>query len=284
MKIVCTVNSNRLIVGLASALSTIEGMNVVYWSPQVKNAIDMCDEIQPDMILCETSEVDPTLRMALESYPQIQVVLFGIAAGNIKPAIVCFSNNIPKAHMNMIVQDKFKAIQIQNAANVAQFYRGEHNPAYASDVLYISDEQLIAESFGVLLDIGRKHRLRVIGPSRINIPQYVGGGSLGAVCSTIRSARVGLDFTGNFMYDFAINKVPCLSPIQSDVSIMLTSGLDISKYLYEDKLRKKLAKQAYDITANGHTFYHRIDELFSELGQPEVGQKALAKLESILNV
>lgn len=284
MKIVCTVNSNRLIVGLASALSSIDGMNVVYWHPRVKNAIDMCDELQPDMILCETSEVDPALRMALDSYPQIQVVLFGIAAGNIKPSIVCFPSHIPKAHMKAIVQDKFQAIQIQNAANVAQFYRGEYNPAYASDALYISDEQLIAEAFGMLLDIGQKHRLRVIGPSRLNIPQYVGGGSLNAVCSTIRSARVGLDFTGNFVHDFAINKIPCLSPIQSDVSIMLTPGLDISKYLFEEKLRKKLVKQAYEITASGHTFYHRIDELFTELGQPEVGQKALAKLESILNV
>ncbi len=284
MKIVCTVNSNRLIVGLASALATIEGMNVIYWHPQVKNAIDMCDEIQPDMILCETAEVDPSLRIALDLYPQIQVVLFGIANGNINPAIVCFSNHIPREHMNVIVQGKFKAIQIQNAANVAQFYRGEPNHIYASDVLYISDEQLIPQTFGMLLDIGKKHKLRVIGPSRLGIPQYVGGGSLNAVCSTIRSARIGLDLTGNFTYDFAINKVPCVSPIKSDAAILLTPDVDITKYIKEDKLRKKLIRQAYEVTAGGHTFYHRVDELFKELGQPEVGQKALAKLESILNV
>jgi len=284
MKIVCTVNSNRLIVGLASALSTIEGLSVIYWNPHIKNAIDMCDEIHPDMILCETAEVDPGLRIALESYPDIRVVLFGIATGNIKPAIVCFSNNIPKQHMRTIVQDKFPAIQLQNAANVAQFYKGEYNALYSSDALYISDEPLISATFQILMNIGKQHRLRIIGPSRIAVPQYVGGGSLNAVCSTIRSTKVGLDFTGNFVYDFAINKIPCLSPIESEASILLTPDLDITKYIKEDKLRKKLIKQAYEITANGHTFYHRIDELFKELGQPEVGQKALAKLESILNV
>jgi hypothetical protein len=125
----------------------------------------------------------------------------------------------------------------------------------------------------------------VIGPARLPIPYFVGNAPLDVICDNIKSTKLGLDFMDKHIYDYAINKIFCMSFDSSTVVPQLTPenfGDEIRKYMASDKLRNKHIKEAFDLVVNGHTYYHRVKTVFDMLGHEEIGKAALSKLEKVL--
>jgi len=277
MRIVVVPNSNPSIVGIASALATIEGVQIAAWEPSNKPAMDMFDELQPELLVCESKTVNQEIQHVLREHPDTKTILFGVSTANINPAIVCFPNIMTEAQVKMVARDKFPVTQIQFAANVAQLYKGDADPNYKSDLLLISDEVLGEDKLQILSEYIDKYRVRVIGPARIPVPQYVGLGNIRDMVACIKSTKIGLDLTGKYAYDFAMNKIPCLSP-NKEISIDT-----IEPYLENTKKRRKHINEAYQATVSANTYYHRVHQLFSAINMNEIADKSLETLERIIN-
>lgn len=284
MKIVCTVNANESIVGVASTLSAMGDIAQTYsWNQATNSSLDMIDELHPDIIMCESREIDAGLVMGLTENPSIKLVCFGMSVpASVTPALICFPNELKPEHIKLINRKQYPAIQIAPAANIARFYNGVYNKQCESDIFYLSDipAQTIYPKIGVLSSVIDSARLRILGPVKLPLSQYCGNASLETLCNAMKSTKVALDVNGTHMYDYAINKVCCCSTVESS---FLPKMEDILKYVTEEKLRKKAIKNAYEHVSSNHTYFHRLRDIFTLIGHEEMAISTMSKLSQVLH-
>lgn len=281
MKIVVVQKNNDIIEGLAGAFATINEQ-VIVWSPLQRSALDMFDELKPDIFICEGIDIDEGIRIGLNDYQHTKLVLFGMSAPNdVNPSLMCFPSQLNKEQASLLNTKGLPAVQLGVAANLAKFCRGKYVPSYASDLLYISDIQWMGTAIPSVIERLIQYRLKIVGPHRMPYPEYVGTCSLPTLCDIMKSTTIGFDFTNKHIYDYAINKVFCISTEHSEFCPQLQSIDEIGKYIGAEKLRKKHIKEAYKYVKD-HTYFHRAAEVCKMLELPEISERLITVVKSIL--
>lgn len=286
MKIVIGAGQNENVAGVAGSLASI-GEQVIIWDKARKPAIDMFDEIHPDVLIVESKDVDKALLIGLDDNRQTKVALFGMfAPAGVNPTVMCFPSELSKVQVDMLTKaQKTPWLQMQPAANVAQFYNGKYTPDYDTDFLFISDIEynLVGATLGVLSELTDKYKTRIIGPNRLPFAEYCGHTTLAGICNAIKSTKIGVDFYGKHLYDYAINRVCCISSLKNDIVPVIDPSLDLKELVESKKLRDKYVRQAYNVVREKHTYFHRTNELFAMLGHEEIGKLCMAKLDEVVH-
>ncbi len=280
MRIVTTLNENEHIVGITSALEA-GGYNPIYWDKSRKPAFDMFDEIRPDILICESKEIDKATEIAINEY-KTKVVLFGMYFNKqITPSLLCYPSDITKANIERIHKSDIPYVQLQKAADAAKYINGTYMEEYASDALYISDSvQNAIQYIDPLHEIAEQHRLRIVGHVKLPMAEYIGQVNLPQLCSLIKSTNIGIDLGGRHLYDYIINKIFCVTTLEQDY---MPNIKEFERFAKEPKLRKKFVKEAYQQVKDNHTYFHRTKEVFDQIGYPEIGVKLLEVLGNKVN-
>jgi hypothetical protein len=129
-----------------------------------------------------------------------------------------------------------------------------------------------------------EHDVKIVGHVRLPLPEYLGICSLQTLCNLISSTTIGLDFSNKNSYDYAINKVFCISNLPNTIVPTFTKeslAEDVSKYLGSKKLRNKHIKESYEI-AKENTYFHRVAEIFEKLGYDKENKESLKKVGDLL--
>ena len=287
MKVVCSINSNDVQQGLGAALSAMVGVQIFQWDATRIPSLDMLDSIKPDLLICESKEIDRALQIGLEENKSVKLVVFGVhCPGGIIPSLLVAPPTLTPQQIGMInVNNKYQMVQIPPAANLVHLYGGKSLASLASDFLYISD--LLPENVMPYLDtmhqVGEKHALRIAGPVKLPLVQYCGMVQLPTMCDMIKSTKIALDIGNKHLLDYAVNKTFCISTQANELFPVLSDGVDIKKFLTDPKLRNKYIKEAYATTIVKDTYFHRVADMMEKLGCPDMAQAATNSLNKVIN-
>ena len=285
MKIVITQTNDDIIMGVAAALSSIE--NVILWNPNTKPVMDMFDELSPDVLICQQSSVTMPIKEAVSEHKKTKIVLFGVVPpADLRVDLLCAPDNIPIQQMERLY--KGNIAQLGRGADLARFSNGKAQARHSSDIFFLSDippNINNTASYNTLARLTTHYRVKVLGPAPMPIASYVGNADLKIVCDVIKSTKIAIDYDHKHCFDYAANKVFCLSnkqgmfpTISSDCAIH-----DCAKYLNNDKARDNVIEANYDLVVNKHTYFHSVAEIFNKIGFENIATKSLAKLQETLS-
>jgi hypothetical protein len=287
MKIVATHHLDEQFIGIASTLTSMQS-KFFFWQKEVKPTLDMFDELKPDVLICRTVDLDQTVLMALTEYPKTKLVIFGInAQTRIAPSLICYPENLSDERIQKLNPGNIPYLKFRQAANLAKYNRGKHIETYSSDILYMSDipdisHTLIPNVIFSLLD----RKLKIVGDvSMGGVAEYLGAVDSKVASDMMASTTLAIDFLNKHYLDYAVNKVFTISSEKNDIVPMFTEESylqDIDKYLSSDKLRNKYVKQAFDHTINGHTYFHRVKEIFDAIGLGNEIENPIKAMENLL--
>ncbi len=285
MNIVITYNPNHPILsGLVPTLQVINTETVV-WIPQHKPVYDMIEEVNPDIIFMDDKQITPSFISAIKENPNIKIVLFGLSfISQLNPSLVCLSNNIPEQIQENLKNNNIEYMSVSRAANIVQYRNGKKSPEYECDVFYWSTVPVNKEIFDVLCDLVQTDlRVKIGGPFRVLLPQYIGDLDIYDVSNFMVSAKFALTNTTSEI-DYMANEVNVLiypgsftgsrDLIQSIQQWSNKNDEDMygSQILYENKLH----------TINNRTYFHRLHDIFKKLKMDDLAQQSLDKLEDFV--
>ncbi len=275
---------NGIISTIGVLDNKLDNIRMINWNPSTKPVFDMFDELKPDLIICNATTA-PTMQKAIDEYGTKLIVCGGIPPNNLKPDLVLFSDLVPdmvKKHCES------PYINVKKAANLGKFRGGKFEEDKKTDVLYYASQPTSQTNEADILSIlsGMSYQFKIIGYRRPLI-QYIGQTSVYETANFFASAKLSIDIGGQQEYDIAAQKGCCLSnqdsdlfPSVTDVSVEQWSKR-IEELLEKDKLRASIAKSAYKKVISEHTYFHRLVDIFNNLGWSEEAEQTSEILKEL---
>lgn len=273
-------------VGVA-AIST--QLNASLWQPARKPVFDMMEEKKPSYLFCTLTDITPVLLAAVEEY-RVRIILFadGVPTNLSsigQPFLQCYSENISDiARKNL---DSSTAIQINKAANYAQYKKGVANNQDSSDIFYLSNSNLQLEQQEILsAAIRTGHQFKVCGNTVLPLAQFLGKASIYSISNLIASSKVCLDFNKNSLYDILANGSVPLSNVEHPFFNSYKNIDDFTQMLNDlikaPKLRKKIVKVAKKMVLKDHTYYNRLKAIGHFINEQEIVDMSELAIERIV--
>jgi len=195
MKAVFSFKEDRLTSGIASSFQACDDVDVIYWTPGSKATMDMFDEIQPDVLVCETSLFGPEMSIAASRYPNARIIGIGKESDAFIPSLLITneqSNNCP-------------VLPPVGAANIAQINRGNYESVLSTHILSFTDDINIGSKVGEILDeVCSSYQTKLYGKQKINLPNYLGNMEPRARSNALASSQIYLDLDGETWFDACV--------------------------------------------------------------------------------
>lgn len=263
--------SSYLHQGLTASLSLVSNMRL--WFKEKKPVFDMFDEIGPDILICQDSDIDDSIIQALKEYQDTKLILIGshIPEGLI-PDILCVPFELMDFQKKLLTETVPHVIILVNHANIAQYRKGNYNPKFESDILYLTTniEENNLDTIEKLLHPNKDYKVKICGINNIATPEYLGQINISQACDLMASTKICMDFNGHITKDAATNKTFCLSNFENDLFPYYDGVEDmfkkIDKFLKNEKKRKQIVKKAYKTVIEDDTYLHKTIEIFEQLG------------------
>lgn len=274
MKIISSKLDDRY-KGILRALDGLVEMHV--WKPEEKPIYDLFDEVEPDLVLYDIDNVGNNfIQNIIER--NLKSVLFGSKVPEyLNPTLVCSEPNIsPVLKKNLEINHD--CIFIYDYADTVTFHGGVADDNFACQIGYISkggdvDANQISK---LLLLAANKFKVKVVGPERIPIPQYLGGIAEEREMDFLRSCRIALD-TGNNVLDQVANSIFTMSILPNNLAC--AANIDnIQMYLDDEELRNRIITTSRKKVLASATGYHRIVDIFNKLELEDVVVMAEEKI------
>jgi len=260
MKIICTYKDDVSTNGLSVTLSSIYGDDFKFWDTIKKPVFDVFDELNPDILIVHHEYLNDFLVDVLNEYHNTKVVV--ISDGG---------------------HSKFRSVSPNaDLANLIQFANGAKLEYFEADIVYWSRNKNITEELLIILHfISNRYVLKIFGPVRIDMPQYIGAFTNSETADILASAKINLDFHNHSRFDAIVNNTLSIY-YEEDGHPWIKNLEDIPKYLKQDNLYKANVKKIRKIVRSSETFYHYVSDMFVLLDLTEEVDKTLQKLETIL--
>ena len=288
MKIVLPNLPFPYIQGLASALKTLEescDMQIFLWNLE-KPLMDVLDELRPDIILLYQQHIDVTLDIAAQDLDFNYIALTGTPVQIKKLPIVYITDN---NYIGQFINYQKQTLISQPSANVAQIHNGQDSDKLASEVcVFNNNVQLGAEHVKILEWLAANYNTKIFGPQKINLPQYLGDFTIFERADAIVSSKVCVDL-GNFdMLDTSyLKRAPVVLNGTNDLYKNFKSIGQLEEILKSltnnKKERQQYCKAVYNNILQNKTFYHRVAEIFSMIGDQKRSEKSLNKLKELVS-
>jgi len=194
MKTLVQMDMGRVGEGIASSLAWVPGLQVSHWNRAAKPAMDMFDEISPQILVVDSSVLnDRAFEVASGRYPQTRIIAVGeINSPAVAPHLSICKKGSPDLPF-LVFEDGVMLGRIGNPTP---------DPSLASDVLCITDYiQGTPEEVGILQFLCSNYNTKIFGNLSVNIPNYLGIVSDQVRANAMASTRVYVDLDGGSHYD-----------------------------------------------------------------------------------
>ena len=288
MKIVLPNLPFPYVQGLASALKTLEDscdLQVFLWNLE-KPLMDVLDELRPDIILLYQQHIDVTLEIAAQDLDFNYIALTGTPVQIKKLPIAYITDN---NYIGQFINYQKQTLISQPSANVAQIHNGQHSDKLDSEVcVFNNNVQLSAEHIKILEWIAANYHTKILGPQKIDLPQYLGNFTIFERADAIASSKVCIDL-GNFdMLDASyLKRAPVVLNGTNDLYKNFKSIGQLEEILNNlisnKQDRKKYCNTVYEDILKNKTFYHRVAEIFTIIKDQKRSEKSLNKLKELVS-
>ena len=280
---------NKAFMALAPILTSI-GEDVLVWDIQHKAVFDMFEEQSPDFLFINQASITEEIVRALEDYPNIKTILYGIHVPRIMqhlapPLALCVPPNINERLLQHT--GDVPLMKMECAANLIQLSNGYYVDRIKSDVLYVCSSDISKREYitrtvnGVLANTNWS--VKCVGSHFIPSALFVGVTDTQETMNFLASTTIAVDYDHDMFYDLLANNVFTLTNITQQ-TLMPSFGTEvelvelISKYIGARKARRKYSKEAYKIIIEKDTYFHRLAELAEILGKSDWKEKSLDAL------
>tara|TARA_R110000803_G_scaffold41244_1_gene88721 strand:- start:3625 stop:4539 length:915 start_codon:yes stop_codon:yes gene_type:complete len=295
--IITLPTTSTLSDGIASTLAAMSVkepgiLETKMWLPNKKPIFDMLEESRPSYVIADCDAV-PDMTKALKEFPDTKLILLGntpCSHAELIPDFWGVSPGISKIILKNSAAKK--TVEIEPAAALALYNRGEKIDSYGVDLVYIANSLNILDGELDMLSImsSLAHSFRIIGYHRPFL-QYVGQANTVEMSNYLASAKIVIDTNKRTLYDagaqegFALSTVenkyyPCLlkdGELDTDYIISTTK-----EWLDRDISRKKMGKAIKKKVLESDTYFHRVSDIFSSMGDDNLAKSALSTLETLL--
>tara|TARA_R100000008_G_scaffold47487_2_gene28121 strand:+ start:6523 stop:7389 length:867 start_codon:yes stop_codon:yes gene_type:complete len=288
MKIVLPNLPFPYVQGLASALKTLEDscdLQVFLWNLE-KPLMDVLDELRPDIILLYQQHIDVTLEIAAQDLDFNYIALTGTPVQIKKLPIAYITDN---NYIGQFINYQKQTLISQPSANVAQIHNGQHSDKLDSEVcVFNNNVQLSAEHIKILEWLAANYHTKILGPQKIDLPQYLGNFTIFERADAIASSKVCIDL-GNFdMLDASyLKRAPVVLNGTNDLYKNFKSIGQLEEILNNlisnKQDRKKYCNTVYEDILKNKTFYHRVAEIFTIIKDQKRSEKSLNKLKELVS-
>lgn len=228
---------------------------------------DMLDFYKPDIVFVYSSNIKHEIDNA-------KLVILGDS--KINASLICVNDSNQST-----IPNRYK---IEPAANFLTL--PNYNNNYTSDVFYHSQyPQSVPLQY--LQTIEKDYQLKIIGQHRLPLTSYLGIGTEIDVLQCLTSCKIALAFDIHTLYTYAANKIFCLHNQESSLFRLckdIDSFVHDIDYYIQDRAAgfiQEYIDSAYN-DATQQTYFHRLNDIFNLIDEPELAQQCLNKLNFIL--
>jgi len=264
MNILVQNPTEAILNGITNVLSTL-GDTIIIWDNNNIPLNDLLDQYNPDIVFGYT-----------QTLPNIDICP--------KSKLVTIGEPAPKTTITI----NQTTHTIEPAANPPHKIV-TYDSNYATDIFYYS-ENTSSEDLIYLQYIEQNYQLKVIGQHRIPLTSYLGAGTTDDINKFMKSCKIALGFTLSSVYDYAINKVFCLTnqknqilhedsqfatliELDNRLNFLLSDSTDAKEQIIAD------INNAYEYVISNHTYFHRTHKILTLLGYTEQAEQCLVKLQ-----
>lgn len=283
--IVSNTNLDELTLGIGSALTHLKD-NFLLWDKKVKPTYDMFFEIQPDIVFVRSEDIDDALLNSLEENKNTKLVVYGLTAPS-EAKLIIYPKDFTEDELMVFNPLGIPYLVNRPMANIAQIRGGKFNPKLECEVLVLAlasqDANAMLGDLYSILPPNLDAQTKVIG-DKFLAPEYLGKPDLKTLCDFTKSAKVVVTTDVTKVYDLAANKIFTLGT-QNEIFPYFSQGTlreQVSKYLTEDKLRKKAIKEGFKKSVES-TVFHFTSEMMAKLGYDEYAKEILKVSKGVIN-
>lgn len=263
MQIVCSSSVHKHAEPFLSTLKYM-GFDPVVWQPSKKSIYNVCEDLNPSIIIVAPTEVDENFQV-VRSRHNFQLVYFGFGRFFIEPEAWCVPQDTPQN----IIEKTPNCHEFKKCVDIAKNMGGQHDDDYNYDVVYFSEvDHKNPQINEALISLSTLEQISfiIVGPVKIPIPQYLGTITLKDKATLLASCKIGLDFNLINAFNFALYKKPCIYQ-----AINITQK--VINYLESPELREEHGETSYNYIIDNHlTSFEESSKLLDLLGHKELSK------------
>ena len=196
MKFIVSLAPTRLSHGIASSLNCIDGTDIIFWEPHNKPAMDMFDEVKPNIVFCYPKDLrSQEMQIAMSRYPDTGVVCLGDVSEGINAHIATGASESPQV----------PSLGFVDGAMIAQVNRGEYDPKLKSEIMIFTDYMPFDMKRKELIEsLCSSYNVKIFGSKKVDFVNYLGNVDLPTRSNAMASTDLYVDLGDNTWYDAAI--------------------------------------------------------------------------------
>ena len=267
--IVFTPSKNRILNGLSSALKTCYPDKAIVWIPEKKPIFDMAYEVSPEFLFLDEKYINNHAVEALQEL-KIPTILcsMGCSEGleDIVKLILLDDVRCP-AHVEQNLPSGIPKYRVKPAANYAKYKHPTPNYKLSCDIGYINQSVNIPPytmQHLSYIEHNTTYSFKVMGQP-CPYTGYVGMGSPQDIMSFSASSKAMVDYDYNLLLENATNRIFTITNVEQEF-FPFANTVDelkehLNKYISEEKLMRKITKQAYKKAIAEDTYFHRLADI-----------------------
>ena len=250
------------------------GIEPLLWDCTNKSFIDMCDEVNPDIIFLHSSQLDAAFALASQefNFKYILIADEPIPAQKSPAAVLTSSSSVKNW------KDNTPVVVARDGSRIAEIHSSSYNSTMASDILIQTNEgEITKDMLHYISFLTSSYHTKVIGDTPVAFHQYLGKVNMFERATFIKSAKILIDFYGTECWDAAYLKVPAICRKKAADNFWEFNNIKelevrIDALLHKDAKRSKYIEECYKAVYNGNTQYHVAANLFQRIDENNIAQ------------
>jgi len=285
---------------IAQCLQTIVSkpgidMEIVLWNPNIKPMIDLCDELQPDLIFLHEQILRPEINMVLEEFDFRYILACHTPNEQLhrRPDVVLTNKEAAG-----VIDPSYKTLVTSPVSDIISMHLSQYDERLVSDILIITPPsiQFTDNLIAMIEYLCHNYRTKIIGDGGCDSYYYLGRVSVSERASFIKSTKLVVDFGSYEFLDASAAKIPSViltpapearSPLSSSFRSFLTLKelkSHVEKLLPIDNDYKDYSQSCHEeLLAHRATSYHVTSEIFALLGETHIANTLLDTLKEFVS-
>lgn len=274
--------------GIASTLKTLESccdLELFIWNSE-KPLMDVLDEVKPDIVIVYQHQANIALDIAAESFNFNYIALTSSPLQLKKQPIAYITD---KKYTANFLNYQNNTLTVKPSANVAQIHNGHVSEILHSDICIFNNDIRLGREHSTIFEwLVTNYNTKIFGPQKVECLQYLGDVNIFERADAIASSKVCIDL-GNFAcLDSSYLKVAPIvlngdNPLYKNFKSIKQLEEAVTHIIDHTKDRNKYCNAIYKDVLKNKTFYHRIADIFTVIGDHTRAKQCLNKLKELVS-
>lgn len=272
---------------ICKVASVIDDIEASPWEPKRFPVFDVMDDVKPDVVFLSLKDIDNTTIEAVKTYKDTKFVLFSqVVPPEIEDLIsllIAEPSTSDFLRKNIQHPDR-PTLYLSDCADLVDIYGQESNPKWSCDIGYFldhNDPETYTNQIPVFCEMAKLCRLKIVGPYRMGLPEYLGNISFKNLSQFYKSCNIVIDYDGHTLLNAASNGVFCLSALHNHLYPTLDfENLEeqLTSFLNNKPARNKITKKANKAILASDTSFHRMSTILKTIGYKKESRMIIDKL------